>query len=174
MAYCKAKSKSNGSEACFRHVLRFPTWRSSSIRGAAVKFPESFYCNIPVQLELTERDHPRSTPLEQLSSWPIDAATVGNIFGTPFVELLSVPSARVFSVFSILKSSSPLGRLYFWKQPEVIRNQIRGTGWVFSFSNRFLGHKLLERERLVSWSIVIVKNPIVGPKFRPFSTHGFT
>jgi hypothetical protein len=65
-------------------------------------------------------------------------------------------------------------RLYLWKQPEDIRIKIGGTGWVFHFSNRFLGQKLLDRERLVSWSIVMVENPIVGPKFRPFYTHSFT
>jgi hypothetical protein len=73
-----------------------------------------------------------------------------------------------FNVFSTLKSSSPQGRLYFWEQPEVIRNQIRGIGWVLHFSNRFLGQKLLDREHLVSWSIGMVKNPIVGLKFRFF------
>jgi len=37
-------------------------------------------------------------------------------------------------------------RLYFWKQPQVIRSQIRGSGWVFRFSNRFLGQKLFHCE----------------------------
>jgi hypothetical protein len=40
---------------------------------------------------------------------------------------------------------------------------------VFHFSNRFLGHKLLDREHLGSWRIVMVENPIVGPKFRSLS-----
>jgi len=38
---------------------------------------------------------------------------------------------------------------------------------MFHFSNRFLGLKLLDKERLVSWRIVIVENPIVGSIFRP-------
>jgi hypothetical protein len=62
----------------------------------------------------------------------------------------------------------------FGKQPQVIRSQIRGTGWVFHFSDRFLGHKLLDRERLMSWIIVMVENPTVEPKFRPFSAYSFT
>jgi len=33
----------------------------------------------------------------------------------------------------------------------------------------FLGQKLLDKEHLVSWSIVIVENPIVEPNFKPFS-----
>jgi hypothetical protein len=42
----------------------------------------------------------------------------------------------------------------------------------FHISNQFLGQKLLlDRELFVSWSIVTVENPIIGPKFRPFSTH---
>jgi hypothetical protein len=39
---------------------------------------------------------------------------------------------------------------------------------MFYFSNRFWGQKLFDRERLVSWSIVMMENPIVGPKFRLF------
>jgi len=35
----------------------------------------------------------------------------------------------------------------------------------------FLGQKLLHKDRLVRWSIVMVGYPIVGSKFRPFSTH---
>jgi hypothetical protein len=44
-------------------------------------------------------------------------------------------------------------------------SKIRAIRWVFRFSNRFLGQKLLDRERLVSWSIVMLENPNVGPKF---------
>jgi hypothetical protein len=42
-------------------------------------------------------------------------------------------------------------------------------GWVFHFGNRFLGQKPFDEERHVSWSIVTLENPIVGPKFSPFS-----
>jgi hypothetical protein len=55
-----------------------------------------------------------------------------------------------------------------------MRGQISGNGWEFHFSNGFLGQKLLDRERLVSWSIVMMENPVVGPKVRPFSTENFT
>jgi hypothetical protein len=52
------------------------------------------------------------------------------------------------------------------------------SGWVSHFRNRFLGQKLLDKERLVIWSIGMVENPIVGPKFRPFpftaSRNGFS
>jgi hypothetical protein len=49
-----------------------------------MKFWNDFVASLmPVYLELTERGHLQSTPLEQLCTWPIDAATVGNIFGTP-------------------------------------------------------------------------------------------
>jgi hypothetical protein len=54
---------------------------------------------------------------------------------------------------------------------EVIQSQMRGIGWVFHLSNRFLGQKLLDREHLVNWCIVVKENPIVGPKFRPISMH---
>jgi hypothetical protein len=72
-------------------------------------------------------------------------------------------------VFNILKSLSLYGRFHFWKQPEVIQRQVRGIGWVLHFSNKFLSLKLLDRVCHVSWSIVTVGNPNVGPKFRPFS-----
>jgi hypothetical protein len=42
---------------------------------------------------------------------------------------------------------------------------------VFHFNKWFLGHKLLDREYHVSWSIVMAENLNVGPKFRPLSTH---
>jgi hypothetical protein len=42
---------------------------------------------------------------------------------------------------------------------------------VFGFSNRILGQKLLDRENLMNWSIVMVENPVAGSKFRPFSMH---
>jgi hypothetical protein len=32
----------------------------------------------------------------------------------------------------------------------------------------------VDRERLVSWSIAMVENPVVGPKFRPFSIHNIS
>jgi hypothetical protein len=38
----------------------------------------------------------------------------------------------------------------------------------------FWAKKLLDRELLVSWSIVMVENPIVGLNFRHFFTHSFT
>jgi len=38
----------------------------------------------------------------------------------------------------------------------------QGKWWMFHFSNRFLGQELFDREHLVSWSIVMMKNPIVG------------
>jgi hypothetical protein len=45
----------------------------------------------------------------------------------------------------------------------------QGTRVGFHFCNRFLGQKLLHREHLVNWSVVIVENLFVGPKFRPLS-----
>jgi hypothetical protein len=94
-----------------------------------------------------------------------------------FLELLLSNSfqCRHIIFFLFLKSSIFLSSpLLFWKQAEVIWSQIRGTWWVSEFRNRFLDLKLLDTGRLVSWSIVMVVNPITGPNFRPFSTHSFT
>jgi hypothetical protein len=57
---------------------------------------------------------------------------------------------------------------------EVIQSQIRGKRWVLHFSNWSLGQKLLDSECLASYSIVMVEDPITGPKFRPSSVHSFT
>jgi len=43
-----------------------------------------FIACMPVYLQLTKRAHLQSTPLEQLYTWPNDAATIGT--GTPVVE----------------------------------------------------------------------------------------
>jgi hypothetical protein len=53
----------------------------------------------------------------------------------------------------------------------VEQNQRNGS--MFHYSNWFLGQKLLDRECLVGCNIVMVENPITGPKFRPFSTYSF-
>jgi hypothetical protein len=58
---------------------------------------------------------------------------------------------------------------YFWKQLEVILSKIREKGWVFHFSKQFLGLKLLDSEKLVSWSVVMLENQIIELKFRTFS-----
>jgi hypothetical protein len=65
-------------------------------------------------------------------------------------------------VFVPLRETLLLGTATSHSEPN------QGTGWVFHFSNRFLGYNLLDRERLVSWSTVMVENPIVGPNLRPF------
>jgi len=44
------------------------------------------------------------------------------------------------------------------------------SGWSISVID-FFGQKLLDRERLVSWRIVMVENSIAVSEFRPFSTH---
>jgi len=74
-------------------------------------------------------------------------ATLGNILQlllwNSLLRCLHIP----LDVFSILISC---------------RNQIRGRGLVFHFSNPFLGQKLLDRERLVSWIVVMVENQSLG------------
>jgi hypothetical protein len=51
------------------------------------------------------------------------------------------------------------------------QNQGNRVGEVFEFSNRFLGLRILDRESLGSWSIVMVEKLIVEIKLRSFSTH---
>jgi hypothetical protein len=42
----------------------------------------------------------------------------------------------------------PIRLTLFWKQPEVIRRQNRGIGWMFHFSNRFLARNCLTKRAL--------------------------
>jgi hypothetical protein len=100
-------------------------------------------------------------------------ATGGNISGTPVLEQFSVPSSHLSGSLQYPEIFVPLRQTLYSKWLEVIRSQIRRKGWVFLFSNQFLCQKLLDGERPVSWSIVMVGNSIVGIKFRPFSTHSF-
>jgi hypothetical protein len=67
----------------------------------------------------------------------------------------------------------PLRQTLFLEMATSYSETNRGIWWIFHFGNLFLGQKLLDRECLMSWSIVMVENPIVGPKFRPFSVHSF-
>jgi hypothetical protein len=105
-----------------------------------------------------------------LSSYP-HSAKMPPLLET-LLELLVWNSSYSFSCLQYTEIFVHLKLSLILQTAKVIRSQIRGIGWVFHFNNRFLGQKLLDRERLVSWSIV--ENPIVGSKFRPFSTHGFT
>jgi len=50
----------------------------------------------------------------------------------------------------------------------VIWSQVRGIGWVFHFSSQFLVQKLLHRGCPLSWSTVMMENPVIWPKFKPF------
>jgi hypothetical protein len=53
------------------------------------------------------------------------------------VEELSVLSAHFF-ISSVSWNLRPFKADFIFGQPEVIRRQMRGIGWVFHFSNRFL------------------------------------
>jgi hypothetical protein len=89
------------------------------------------------------------------------------------LEYLSVPSSCFVGCLQHPEIFVLSGQTLFWNKPEVIQSKIRGKGWVFNFSNRFLGQKILEGERLVSWIIVMVEDPNTEPKFRPSSAHSF-
>jgi len=68
----------------------------------------------------------------------------------------------------------PLKQTLFLETARSHSEPYQGIGWVFHFSSRILGQKLLDRSSLMSWGLVIVENPVVGLKFRHFSTHSFT
>jgi hypothetical protein len=90
------------------------------------------------------------------------------------VEQLSVPSSYFLEVFQYPEIFVTLRQTLYLKTAQVISSQMRVTGLMFHSSNRFLDQKLLDRERCMSCSTVMVENPIAGPKFRPFSVYSFT
>jgi len=120
---------------------------------------DDFVSSMPVCIHITKRGHLWSIPLEQLCTWTNDVATVGNIFFILWCGMAFI----FFFVFSVLKSSSLWGRLFL----ETARR------WVFRCCTRLLGQKLHDIERLVSYRIFIVENPITWPNFRRL-THSFT
>jgi hypothetical protein len=90
---------------------------SAEIHGMDVAFSELFYCKrTSVFTAYWQGSTSKYIP------WAVThfAQRSVNIFVTAFSAFITF-----FYVFNILKSSSPLGRFYFLKQPEVIRNQIR-------------------------------------------------
>jgi len=142
---------------------------SNMLSGFLQSVYNDFIASIPVYLQLTERGHFHSTPLNSYTF----SATMSPLLGT-FLELLLQDSFQCnrqifFGCLQYPKIFRSLRQTLFL-ETEVIQTQVRGTGWVFHIKNRFLGQKLLDRVCLMIWNISIVENPIVGSKFRPFST----
>jgi hypothetical protein len=124
-----------------------------------------FIATIPVYLQLTEYGHLQSTATEQPCTKPNDTATIGNIYGTPDVEIFQW-RRHIFSMTSVSWNLQRFqGRFYIGNsQKSFGANSGEQGGRSFSLID-FGGQKLLDGECLVSWSIVMVENPIVGPKF---------
>jgi hypothetical protein len=59
---------------------------------------------------------------------------------------------HVFWMSSVSWNLCPFKILHFWKQPEVMRSQIRGLGWVFHFNKRFLARNCLTACELENYS----------------------
>jgi len=68
----------------------------------------------------------------------------------------------------------PVRQTSFLKVIKSHSEKIREIWWVFHFTNRLLGQKLLNRVRIVSWGIVMVEDSIAGTNFRPFFAHHLT
>jgi len=58
--------------------------------------------------------------------------------------------------------------LEFWKQKEVTMGQIWRVGWLLQYSNVIFGRKLPNSQGIMSWSIVMMKQP--WPRFQKFSS----
>jgi hypothetical protein len=101
--------------------------------GVTMKFTELFYCKNSCILKAYWEGSPSKYP-----PWAaVQLAQRSCHCWKHFWNSSCWMSFSVHVTFSILKSSSIKGWLYFWKRPEVIRNQIRGIELAFPFSNRF-------------------------------------
>ena len=58
--------------------------------------------------------------------------------------------------------------LEFGKQKEVTKGQIWRVGWLLQYSNVIFGKKLPNSQGIMSWSIVMTKQP--WPHFPQFSS----
>jgi hypothetical protein len=94
-------------------------------------------------------------------------------FGNPVVESFQCYCNISFGCLQYPEIFIPLRQNLFSETARGHMEQIRGRGWVFHSNYRFLHQKLLDREYIVSWSTVMMQNPITGPKFRPSSMHSF-
>jgi len=64
-----------------------------------------------------------------------------------------------FNGFRVLKTSLFDDFLEFGKQKEVITGQIWRAGWLLQYSNVISGKKLPNSHGIMSWSIVMMKQP---------------
>ena len=86
--------------------------------------------------------------------------------------LLRALSSRCFNGFWIFKSSSFDDFLEFGKQKEVTRGQIWRVGWFLQYSYVIFGKKLSNFQGIMSWSIVMTKQPWRRfPQFSSFPPH---
>jgi hypothetical protein len=128
----------------FHFSFSFKTAIVPSIRGVTMKFPEWFYFKHTCVLTAYWEGSPsKYSPSVAMHSAQRCCHCWKHFWNSSCGMTFSAVLTFLY-IFNILKSSSLYGRFYFWKQPRVIRSQIRGIGWVFHFSNPFLGQKLTE------------------------------
>jgi len=137
------------------------------IRGVDMKFPEWCYYKLHTYIQLTEV-FPLSSCVLSSTMLLLLELFWNSCYGIDFSAVITFFRCFQYSEIVSLRQTLTL------ETSKVIWSQMRGIGWVFRFSNGFLGQKLLDRERFVSWSIVMVENSIVEPNFRPFCMYSFT
>jgi hypothetical protein len=64
-------------------------------------------------------------------------------------------------------------RLDLWEEGEVAGSQVWRIGWVFKHNDVVISEKLLHRQSVVGWGIVLVQNPTVSSQFWSFLSHAF-
>jgi len=86
---------------------------------------------------------------------------------------------RVSALFAFTSSADtkrvPLSHwLHLWEDAEVAGSEVWQLEWVIKQSDVFISQKLLHRQCVVGWRVVLVQNPPVSPSFQSFPSHTFT
>jgi len=132
-----------------------------------------------VHLQLTERGHLRSTPLPPWAAMHLAQRCYH--FWKHFLELLlwNIFQCRshIFWTFSLSLNIHPLKADFISGNRSYSEPYRGGRGDMvvvpFQYFIFWPETAWLYRKNRVSWSIVMMENPIIGPNFRPFFKPNF-
>jgi hypothetical protein len=116
----------------------------------------------------------KALPLSSYVLSPVMLPLLGS-FGTPVVKYLSVPFSHFFffGCLQYLDIFIPLWQTLFLETARSHSEPNRWTRIGCSISVIDFWDRSCLTESTLSWSIIMEENPIVGPKFSPFSMQSF-
>lgn len=123
-------------------------------------YRKDYIASFPLHLQHTAWSHLRSDPIQQISTKLNDAAAVRNIFGTPALQRLSVPSFYVFRYFSTFEIFVPLRQtIYLGKTGSHLKPNL------FCFINTFCGLETTWQKVISELGIVSVGIQFLGQNY---------